>query len=257
MLWDKDGDGTISYHELFAADGLLAYARSRRGGARDGEPPPLSQPDRWFSFWDYDGSDDLTKNELRRALSKAFNLTGDVAKIGAMGETLDACWGVFDTDGSGAIDRAEFSQPGGLGETLAASLRDFTPPPSQPGAFAASASSMAAYANTPAAAGPAYVNMPPVASAPPASPGSYVVDGTPVVQATIVQAAPVQAAPMQPVPVQAAPMQAAPVHAPQAPLPHQDPPPTYLPPQWEERVTPDGRPYYVNHETRTTQWHPP
>jgi len=37
-----------------------------------------------------------------------------------MGETLDACWGVFDTDGSGAIDRAEFSQPGGLGETLAA-----------------------------------------------------------------------------------------------------------------------------------------
>ena len=57
---------------------------------------------------------------------------------------------------------------------------------------------------------------------------AYVVDGTPVVQATIVQAAPVV-----------------------------DPPPTYLPPQWEERVTPDGRPYYVNHQTRTTQWHPP
>ena len=36
-----------------------------------------------------------------------------------------------------------------------------------------------------------------------------------------------------------------------------DPPPTYLPPQWEERVTPDGRPYYVNHQTQTTQWHPP
>ena len=88
--------------------------------------------------------------------------------------------------------------------------------------------------NTPAATGPAYVNMPPVASAPPAGPGSYVVDGTPVVQATIVQAAPV---------VQSAPAV--------------DPPPTYLPPQWEERVTPDGRPYYVNHQTRTTQWHPP
>ena len=42
-----------------------------------------------------------------------------------------------------AIDRAEFSQPGGLGETLAASLGNYTPPPSQPGAFAASASSMA------------------------------------------------------------------------------------------------------------------
>ena len=232
-----DRPAPCSYHELFAADGLLAYARSRRGGTRDGEPPPLSQPDQWFSFWDYDGSGDLTKNELRRALSKTFGLTGDVAKIGAMGETLDACWGVFDTDGSGAIDRAEFSQPGGLGETLAASLREFTPPPSQPGAFAASASSMAhaaALTNTPASTGPAYVNMPPVASAPPAGPGSYVVDGTPVVQATIVQAAPV---------VQSAPAV--------------DPPPTYLPPQWEERIAPDGRPYYVNHQTQTTQWHPP
>ena len=140
---------------------------------------------------------------------------------------------------AGAIDRAEFSQPGGLGETLAASLGNYTPAPPrpQPGAFAASASSMAhaaAVTNTPASTGPAYVNMPPVASAPPAGPGSYVVDGTPVVQATIVQAAPV---------VQSAPAV--------------DPPPTYLPPQWEERVTPDGRPYYVNHQTRTTQWHPP
>ena len=92
----------------------------------------------------------------------------------------------------------------------------------------------AAVANTPASTGPAYVNMPPVASAPPAGPGSYVVDGTPVVQATIVQAAPV---------VQSAPAV--------------DPPPTYLPPQWEERIAPDGRPYYVNHQTQTTQWHPP
>ena len=52
--------------------------------------------------------------------------------------------------------------------------------------------------------------------------------------ATIVQAAPV---------VQSAPAV--------------DPPPTYLPPQWEERIAPDGRPYYVNHQRQTTQWHPP
>ena len=128
---------------------------------------------------------------------------------------IQRCHNTTQSSPSGAIDRVEFSQPGGLGETLAASLRDFTPPPSQPGAFAASASSMAhaaALTNTPASTGPAYVNMPPVASAPPAGPGSYVVDGTPVVQATIVQAAPV---------VQSAPAV--------------DPPPTYLPPQWEER----------------------
>ena len=35
------------------------------------------------------------------------------------------------------------------------------------------------------------------------------------------------------------------------------PPPSYLPPNWEERVSPDGRPYFVNHATRQTQWHRP
>ncbi len=30
-----------------------------------------------------------------------------------------------------------------------------------------------------------------------------------------------------------------------------------LPPGWERRVTPEGRPYYVNHNTHATQWDPP
>lgn len=130
---------------------------------------------------------------------------------------------MFDTDGSGAIDRAEFSQPGGLGETLAASL---APPQAraQPSAFATSASSMAnaaAYAPTATAPG---------AYAQPGAAGYGQVAYAPV---TIVQAAPITA------------------------LPHQDPPPTYLPPQWAERVAPDGRTYYANHQTQTTQWHRP
>jgi hypothetical protein len=49
----------------------------------------------------------------------------------------------------------------------------------------------------------------------------------------------------------------APVHA-AAPAP----PPAYgavaaLPPGWEEKVAPDGRHYYVNHHTKSTQWHRP
>lgn len=32
---------------------------------------------------------------------------------------------------------------------------------------------------------------------------------------------------------------------------------TGLLPGWERRVTPAGKPYYVNHLTRTTQWEPP
>jgi len=30
-----------------------------------------------------------------------------------------------------------------------------------------------------------------------------------------------------------------------------------LPPGWEERRTMAGRPYYVNHNTKTTQWNRP
>uniref|UniRef100_A0A7S3JXJ8 WW domain-containing protein n=1 Tax=Aureoumbra lagunensis TaxID=44058 RepID=A0A7S3JXJ8_9STRA len=71
----------------------------------------------------------------------------------------------------------------------------------------------------------------------------------PVVQQ---QAQPVQMA--QPVaqPV-AQPTQAAPSYA--AP-----PPPNYsspLPPGWEEKVAPDGRTYYVDHNTKTTSWERP
>lgn len=33
--------------------------------------------------------------------------------------------------------------------------------------------------------------------------------------------------------------------------------PAALPPGWEERVTRDGRPYYVDHNTRTTSWERP
>ena len=32
---------------------------------------------------------------------------------------------------------------------------------------------------------------------------------------------------------------------------------TDLPPGWEQRETADGKLYYANHITRTTQWEPP
>ena len=41
----------------------------------------------------------------------------------------------------------------------------------------------------------------------------------------------------------------------------QAPPPAYgaapLPPGWEEKRTPDGKPYYVDHNTKTTHWERP
>ena len=42
----------------------------------------------------------------------------------------------------------------------------------------------------------------------------------------------------------------------QPPLPRQASGPS-LPPGWELKRAPDGRPYYANARTMTTQWHPP
>ena len=160
--------------------GPLRHARRR--------PPPLSQPGRG-SRSGITTVGDLTKNELRRALVQDLRPHGRRGQDRRHGRDARRRWGVFDTDGSGAIDRAEFSQPGGLGETLAASLRDFTPPPSRPGAFAASASSMAASPTRRRPPGPRTSTCPRSRRRRRRATGSYAVDGTPVVQATIVQAA--------------------------------------------------------------------
>ena len=45
-----------------------------------------------------------------------------------------------------------------------------------------------------------------------------------------------------------------------APPPQQAAPPSYespLPPGWEEKKTPDGKPYYVDHNTKSTHWERP
>ena len=30
-----------------------------------------------------------------------------------------------------------------------------------------------------------------------------------------------------------------------------------VPPGWEAKMTPDGKPYYIDHNTKTTHWSPP
>mmetsp|Transcript_19438 Transcript_19438/g.62380 ORF Transcript_19438/g.62380 Transcript_19438/m.62380 type:complete len:195 (-) Transcript_19438:1866-2450(-) len=71
----------------------------------------------------------------------------------------------------------------------------------------------------------------------------------------VVGPAPVQVAQAQPAIVQ-------PVAAVAAPPPsYGAPPPSYveppLPPGWEEKLAPDGRKYYIDHNTKTTHWERP
>lgn len=119
--WDRNGDGKISYTELCGgSDSLLGYIDLHYASQRvNDNVPPLAQAREWFAYWDEDNGGSLSKAELRRALIKTYKLQ-TVGKIRAMTETIEAVWGIFDTDGSDEIDMAEFSAPGGLAEALVA-----------------------------------------------------------------------------------------------------------------------------------------
>ena len=58
-----------------------------------------------------------------RALIKSFKLSESIEKVNMMRETVDAVWPIFDTDGSGEIEVAEFALPDeGLADSIIASL---------------------------------------------------------------------------------------------------------------------------------------
>ena len=57
-----------------------------------------------------------------RALVKTLRLSTDAASVQQMRSTIDAIWGIFDTDGSGTTERREFLQADGLADTIVATL---------------------------------------------------------------------------------------------------------------------------------------
>ena len=83
----------------------------------------LFEKRRDFSFCSRARAPGIYISSFSRDSSRTFGLGGDFAKIATMAETLGAVWCIFDADGSGAIDRREFSMSDGLGATLAARVR--------------------------------------------------------------------------------------------------------------------------------------
>lgn len=134
--WDIDGSGTLERNELLAKPGglvasiaqgqLFAPLPSSTVG-RGAEPPGIANKAAWFDFWDShaaggNGSGTLDKEEVVRGLLKTLKLTTDAARVTQMRGTIDATWCVFDTDGSGVIERGEFLQADGLADTIIATL---------------------------------------------------------------------------------------------------------------------------------------
>ena len=121
--WDIDRSGYLEREELLAPTGLVAsvsqmFATERgRGG---GAPDMRQDKGRWFDFWDEDRSGELDQEEVVRALLKTLGLTSNQSQVASMRSTVQAIWPIFDTDGSGQIDRSEFIQPDGLADTVLA-----------------------------------------------------------------------------------------------------------------------------------------
>lgn len=75
---------------------------------RNGIPDMRMDKDGWYRYWDEDNDGTLDREEVVRALLKTLKLTSDQARVRQMRETIAEIWPIFDTDGSGSIDREEF-----------------------------------------------------------------------------------------------------------------------------------------------------
>lgn len=95
-----------------------AYSHSAAPAA-GGPPPPLSDLNRWFDYYDRDRSGSLDREELVNALVRTYQ-SNDPQSIR---ETVYSIFPAFDTNGSGSIDRYEFTSPGGLGESLLSAMQ--------------------------------------------------------------------------------------------------------------------------------------
>merc|ERR550514_2335173 len=117
----------ISKAEFLDPDrGLLAHIRRefyQDPAARASEAIPDIREDKnkWFEHFDYDGNGTLEQDEIVRALIKTFKLSDD-RTAEQIGSVVAAVWPIFDTDGSGEIDKREFACSDGLADSIIASM---------------------------------------------------------------------------------------------------------------------------------------
>jgi len=125
-LYDPNGDGKIEYDEMMGPGGLFMFVRKMYKKSRSVQktnPDLKSNKEAWFRYWDEDGSGTLSREELLRSLVITFKLHVNLEQLKALWDVLDALWYLFDPDGSGDIDMAEFCKnETGLADTLILNL---------------------------------------------------------------------------------------------------------------------------------------
>merc|ERR1712232_219775 len=124
--FDPNGDGKIEYGEMMGPHGLFYHVRRMYRKSRPTQkfiPDIKVDKEAWFRYWDEDGSGTLDREEILRSLVKTFNLSANLEQLQALRGVLDALWYLFDPNGSGDIDMAEFcKRETGLADTLILNL---------------------------------------------------------------------------------------------------------------------------------------
>lgn len=121
--WDHDKNGTISLKEFSdPVNGVLAYLKTHFAPHVAIKQVPDIRKDKagWFQYWDEDGTGNLDKSEVSRALIKT--LKHQNIDRHAVVNIIDCIWPMFDADGSGSVDMSEFTAPDGLADTVIAQL---------------------------------------------------------------------------------------------------------------------------------------
>ncbi|KAH8059066.1 hypothetical protein JL722_5619 [Aureococcus anophagefferens] len=108
--FDMDGTGTLSYDEF----------------PRPPPPDITADKEKWFEYWDEDGSGALDEGEILRALVHSLELRGDRERVQNVADLVKAVLAACDLDGSGQINKAEFLAPRvGLGDVIVENLGFF------------------------------------------------------------------------------------------------------------------------------------
>ena len=121
--WDADANGFLDEREVTS---LFEFVSREYAPACARAPPPAldataASRAAFFDHWDEDRNGTLDKEEVTRALLKTFGLAArGVTAVAEMRETIDNVWCIFDPNGDGTIDRAEWLMPDGLCEAVLA-----------------------------------------------------------------------------------------------------------------------------------------
>jgi hypothetical protein len=81
-----------------------------------GSPPPLSDLNAWFDYYDRDRSGYLSKDEVTKAMIQTFAIKSVPSFV--VKQAVSQVWKNFDRNNDGQIDRQEFTKVGGVGSKL-------------------------------------------------------------------------------------------------------------------------------------------